>query len=635
MGGNLFIALGLLFLLRGLIMKNHAHHKKSSLWDHLHGWKGIWFHVAGIIAIIWFLVRVVPKPQRAQYPCQQVAMSISLGYIAFWGILFTGFVVWMRKAKTRFTKTVPSLLAGCVVVCTITGAVFATGYFQGNESAAAAWDPIPKQPMGNGTGLNPGRVVWMWNPNATEKNLTSYWWEEQNNNQVVIDQMMSSGIQHLAGIDDPALAWSALFTYFNQAHGYGDASYQPGEKITIKLNFNNVYGGVNPYTKEDNDRDASPYVVKALLRQLVNVVGVAQGDITLFDASRPIPNWFYDRVADEFPHVHYADSTGGATGREKVVPSSTKMYFGDGTIRTLPTCVVDAKYIMDMPLLKRHPIQNGVTLSGKNFFGSFIEPVSEIHPYHESGLIMGNPAPQVDLFAYEHLGGKTLLYLGDGTFATKVDHMTIAKFLMYPFNDDWTNSLFFSQDPVAMDSVMYDFLLTEGTNPIEGSQNYLHQAAVPTPNFYDPEHDGVYLSKSLGVHEHWDRSVNIFSSDRYSGLAGHGIDYRAYGEEFTQAGVVISTPQEKHLYVLGKDVRAFPFTLVIGKINVEAQVNGNVGVIQKVEFYQDNTLRFTDNEAPYVWSWNTLSFFRHSIKAIAYYDGTNTSSSMITVWKIL
>jgi hypothetical protein len=107
---------------------------------------------------------------------------------------------------------------------------------------------------------------------------------------------------------------------------------------------------------------------------------------------------------------------------------------------------------------------------------------------------MGNAAPQVDLFTYEHLGGKTLLYLGDGIFGTKVDHKTIAKFLMYPFNDDWTNSLFFSQDPVALDSVMYDFLLTEGTNPIEGSQNYLHQAAVPPPDLYDPENDGIYLS---------------------------------------------------------------------------------------------------------------------------------------------
>jgi hypothetical protein len=626
-------------------MKNHAHHKKSTIWQKMTSWKGIWFHVAGIIAIIWFLIRVAPNPQRARYPCQQVALSISFGYIAFWSILFTGLVVWLRTMKTRWAKTVPTLAAAFIVLFTITGAVFASNYFQGNGTTASAWDPAPKQPMGVGTGLNPGRVVWVWNPNATEKNLTGYWWKQENNNQGAIDQMFSVGVQQLTGTSNVSDAWNSVFCYFNEVEGNGNVSYQPGEKIAIKLNFNNALGGVgDPYVKEDNDRDASPYVAKALLRQLVHVVGIAQEDITLFDASRPIANWFYNRVyyetypadtlVEEFSHIHYVDSTGGATGREQVIPSSTTMYFADGTIRTLPTCVVEAKYVINMPLLKRHPINNGVTLSGKNFFGSFIEQVSDIHPYHISGLTMGNPAPQVDLLAYEHLGGKTLLYLGDGTFGTKVDHKTIAKFLMYPFNDDWTNSLFFSQDPVALDSVMYDFLLTEGTNPIEGAQNYLHQAAVPSPNTYDPEHDGTYLSTSLGVHEHWDRTVNIFSADRYSGPTGNGIDYLTSGEEYVRPGVVFSTPLEKHLYLFGTDKGAFPFTLIIGKIDVEAQVNGDTGTVQKIEFYKDNILQFTDTEAPYILTWNKLSFFRHTIKIIAYYDSINSTSNQISVWKL-
>jgi hypothetical protein len=626
-------------------MKNQVHYKKTRFWERMTGWKGIWFHIAGIIAILWFVIRVVPKPQRAQYPCQQVAISISLGYIAFWSILFTGLVIWMRKAKTKFAKMAPTFITGFIVLFTISGAVFATNYFQGDQTTAVSWDPIPKQPMGTGTGVNPGRVVWVWNPNATEKDLAGYWWEQQNNNQDIIDHMFSIGVQNLTGASDDSDAWDSIFSYFNEAHGNGNVGYQPGEKIAIKLNFNNALGGTgDPYVKEDNDRDASPYVVKALLRHLVNVVGVAQEDITLFDASRPIANWFYNRVyyetypadplVEEFSHIHFVDSTGDAAGREQVSPGSTTMYFADGTTRTLPTCVVEAKYIINMPLLKRHPINMGVTLSGKNFFGSFIEQVSDIHTYHISGLTMGNPAPQVDLLSYEHLGGKTLLFLGDGTFGTKVDHKTIAKFLMYPFNNDWTNSLFFSQDPVALDSVMYDFLLTEGTNPTEGSQNYLHQAAVPLPNVYDPEHDGIYLSTSLGVHEHWDRTINIFSSERYSGSSGNGIDYRAYGQEFVQPGVVITTPLEKHLYLFGKDIGAFPTTMVIGKIDVNAQVNGDAGAVQKIEFYKDNTLQFTDTEAPYIWTWNKVSFFKHTIKIIAYYDEVNTTSNQIKVWKL-
>ncbi len=627
-------------------MKNHVDQKKTRIWERMTGWKGMWFHIAGIIAIVWFLIRVVPKPQRAQYPCQQVAMSLSLGYIAFWSILFTGLVVWLRNAKTKFAKTIPTVFAGFVVLFTITGAVFATNYFQAEQPAAVSWEPIPKEPMGVGTGVSPGRVVWVWNPNATEKDMSGYWWEQQNNNQDVIDQMFSTGLQEFAGTSTEIDAWDAIFTYFNEAHGYGTIGYQPGEKIAIKMNLNNALGGVgDPYPKEDNDRDASPYVVKALLRQLVNVVGISQQDITVFDASRPIVDCLYNRIyyenypadplVEEFAQIHYIDSMGGAAGREQVIPSSTTMQFSDGVIRTLPSCIVEAKYLINIPILKRHPINMGVTLSGKNFFGSFIEPVADIHPYHISGLTMGNAAPQVDLFAYEHLGGKTLLYLGDGTFATKVDHRTIAKFLMYPFNDDWTNSLFFSQDPVALDSVMYDFLLTEGTNPIEGSQNYLHQAAVPAPDVYDPENDGIYLSTSLGVHEHWDRTVDIFSSDRYSGLAENGIDYYTLGEEFVRPGIVFTTPQEKHLYLFGTDKGAFPISLVIGKIDVEAQVNGVSGTVEKIEFYKDNTLQFTDTEEPYIWTWNKLSFFSHTIKIIAYYDEVNTTSNQIKIWKII
>ncbi|HVQ00004.1 MAG TPA: Ig-like domain-containing protein [Candidatus Thermoplasmatota archaeon] len=624
-------------------MKHHAHHKTSRFWEHLTSWKGIWFHVAGIIAIVWFLVRVVPKPSRAQYPCQQVAMSISYGYIAFWGIMLTGAIVWMRKSKTKFMKTTPMLLAGFVVLFTITGAVFATNYFNQGEPAPVAWTPIPKEPMGVPTGANPGRVVWEWNPDATEQNLTGYWWEEQNNNQSVLDQMVAQGIMQLAGTSNSSQAWQILFSYFNQKHGNGSVSYQPGEKIAIKLNFNNALGGSgDPYKQEDNDRDASPYVVKALLRQLTQAAGVPQDDITIYDASRPIPDWFYNRLyyvtypADplvpEFNAIHYVDSTGGATGREQVVASTTKMYFADGTIRTLPQQVVSAKYIIDMPELKRHPLNYGVTLSGKNFFGSFMEPVSDVHPYHLSGMIMGNAAPQVDLFAYKELGGKTILFFGDGTYGTKVDHKTIAKFQMYPFNNDWTNSIFLSQDPVAIDSVMYDFLYTEGTNPCEGSQNYLHQAAVPLPNTYDPEHDGVYLSTSLGVHEHWDPTVSIFSADRYSGPAGDGIDFVACGSQYTQPAVIITTPLEKHLYLFSNDKGEFFTTVIVGKITVEAQVNGDVGTIQKVEFYKDNKLQAVDTETPYTWSWNTKSFFMHTITTVAYFDNT-TLSNQVTVLK--
>jgi len=509
-------------------MKNrNFKHKLNFFWDRFHKNK-VWFHIAGIVAIIWFLVRVVPRPDRIRYPCQQMAVATMSGYVAFWvilwGAMFHGIALWMRKAKTNFGKFSPLLLVGMVLSFSVSSMVFAdTATIKQDDPTP--WEPLALDPIGTPTGLNPGRVVWVWNPDATNKYLIGYWWLENNNDQDVINEMVSDGIKNLAGEITEVAAWDALFKYFNQEHGYGEIGYQPGEKIAIKINLNNCYGS---YFVIDNNRDASPYVVKALLKQLIDVVGVNSEDIYVYDASRPMAIWFYDRVADDFPSVHYVDAEGGLTGREKVISSSESIYFADdvGVVRTLPTVVTEAKYLINMPILKRHPIDYGVTLSGKNFFGTWIEDVVAVHKYHRAAFTPGNPAPQTDLFAHKQIGGKTLLYLGDGIFSTKIDHSTIGKYQMKPFNNDWTNSLFFSQDPVAIDSVMYDFIYTEGCNPAEGSQNYLHQSAEPNPNTYDPEGDGSYLSESLGVHEHWDASVDIFDGGRYV-----GIDFVVIGEE--------------------------------------------------------------------------------------------------------
>ena len=619
--------------------------KKKHL-ERIKNLRGLWFHIVGIACLIWFLIRVVPAPHRSQYPCQQISIPIALGYVAFWGALFSGLFAWIRKVRFKTAAVVPTILAIFVIAFTISGMVFGDNYFNiGSESNP--WNPIPKEHIGTPVGINLGRVVWIWDPDATEENLNGFWWKEQNNNQTVIEQMYSKGLQELTGESDDYTAWNALFRYFNREHAHAEVGYQTGEKIAIKINMNNCWNpidAIDDYVKKDNERDASPYVVKALLKQLVNTAGINQQDITVYDASRKIPNWFYDRVATDFPDVHYTDNAGGASGREKVQPSSEKIYFVDGTIRTLPCCVIDADYLINMPELKRHPIKNGVTLSGKNMFGTFIEPVLDLHPYLISGQIMGNPAPQTDLFAHKQIGGKTLLFIGDGTYGTLQDHRTISKFDMYPFNDDWTNSLFFSQDPVAIDSVMYDFLHAEGPCPAEGSQNYLHQAAEPPINTYDPENDGEFLSKSLGVHEHWDTNVSIFSADRYLGPGNNGIDFVAIGEKYAHSSVIITQPREHKLYlngaekpfkILWKDIYSLPVTLVVGNITVKAQVNNLTEEIDQMRFYLDGTLQDIDEEAPYGWEWNQPSFSRHLLNVTASLNGEEILHAQRIVWKLL
>ena len=100
---------------------------------------------------------------------------------------------------------------------------------------------------------------------------------------------------------------------------------------------------------------------------------------------------------------------------------------------------------------------------------------------------------------------------------------------MPPFDNDWMSSLFLSLDPVAIESVGFDFLRAEftaerGLGPypqMDGVDDYLHQAADssqwPAGIVYDPDGDGTPLS-SLGVHEHW----NNPDEKQYSRNLGSG-----------------------------------------------------------------------------------------------------------------
>jgi cysteine-rich repeat protein len=133
---------------------------------------------------------------------------------------------------------------------------------------------------------------------------------------------------------------------------------------------------------------------------------------------------------------------------------------------------------------------------------------------------------------HAHIGGKALLYLIDGLYAGHVLGPTPTRLNAPPFYGDWSSSLFVSQDPVAIDSVAFDFLRTEPgwTDPhMSGTDDYLHEAAQadnpPSGTFYDPDHSGdVTRLASLGVHEHWNNS----DDKQYSRNLGTGDGIELY-----------------------------------------------------------------------------------------------------------
>ncbi len=484
----------------------------------------IWlFPIAGLLSLLWFLIRVLPKPSRATYPCQRMAAPLAGGFVVW----ITGLIVSTlayRKAKGFFRQSRYVVAAVCIAVSVM--AVWWALNVTGESPAEAAFTPTdpPNSPMGIAKGINPGRVVWVHDPAATSwDSSTGRWWDDDNTDQNVVDYMVSKTVQELTGEPNDASAWDALFKHFNQTKGLGDIGYQRGEKIAIKINMNqeNSSGG-NWSSRVGNP---SPHVIHSVLKQLIEVAGVPGSAITIYDASRYIGNPIYDKIRSN-PNPDFLDvrfvvkATLARNGRIAAsYDSSNPLHTKAGTAY-LPRCVTGAKYLINMALLRPHSLF-GVTLCAKNHFGSTYFPSgggwtpSPLHNHGGRGKSMDTYNCLVNLNGHRHLGGKTLLYMIDGLYGARNQSNNVLKYLS--FGDDWCSSIFASQDPLAIDSVGLDFLRYEDglnqamTDVIGNPDNYMHEAALadnpPSGTFYDPEGDGTRLA-SLGVHEHWNNPTD-------------------------------------------------------------------------------------------------------------------------------
>ena len=84
------------------------------------------FPLTGIGALVWFLIRVIPKPSRAEYPCQKVAFPIASSFIAY--ILGLGAVtIAMKKAILVSILFLYAILFICSECFAVTVYVSTTG----------------------------------------------------------------------------------------------------------------------------------------------------------------------------------------------------------------------------------------------------------------------------------------------------------------------------------------------------------------------------------------------------------------------------------------------------------------------------------------------------------------------------
>jgi len=511
--------------------------------------KAFWLWIAlGIASVIWVLIRVVPKPSRATYPCQKVAQPLAAGFIA-WLLALAGSTLILRRARHLFNRR--RYMIG--TICFVAGAAICFFTLNNSRDVAASiikstTEFVPTEPanspMGTAKGINPGRVVWVYDSELCDEGITNWW--EDTDPQVARD-MMTLGICQLTGITDAFAAWDSLFRYFNKVHyNQDDVGYQAGDKIAIKIN--NIFS--RSYAWYGNQLRSNPQMIHALIWNLVYLAGVPEEDITFYDCIFYHGDPVYDYCHADFPGVRWAegdatDRSGYETGpgddpgtREQVERdpdcvvyySDPSMVNGSGEV-CFPTVVSEAKYIMSYSLPRPHSDLAGVTCCAKNFFGSVWHPTEYDYYHHWSpqsmhkavaahqmGDIpmrpMGSYNALVDLMGHKDLGGKAILLIGQ---CIHQDYWSAP-----PFNGGYGSSIIMSQDFVAVESVLLDFLRSADWGLKDGTiDNYLHEASQaddpPSATVYDPENDGTPL-ESLGVHEHW----NNFTDKQYSRNLGTG-----------------------------------------------------------------------------------------------------------------
>lgn len=380
------------------------------------------------------------------------------------------------------------------------------------------------KPYGKGIGVKPGRVVWSHNPNSVNWNGKGYWWKTQNFEEKVITTMLKNSIASLGNAKTAKKGWEKLFKAQNKKRGKGNKKYKKGDKIAIKANIN----GSGVFDDDNSGKTkmsyTNPVLLKVLLTSLVNDAGVPPSDITVYDVSRIFPTYMIKMcTSGKLKGVQFVGRNNGVADKKKPINWS---YSFRGAVNYLPTCVTKAEYVINFANLKGHSY--GITLCGKNHFGSFING-NEMRPPEGANLHqfltmdkMGVYSPLVDLMANYELGNKTILYMLDALICATSEGDDItggnAKWKQSPFNWDYTSSIFVSQDPVAIDSVGADFIMNEPTVTNNNYslkdnatvENYLHEAALvkqaPSKNLYK-NGNGKRVT-NLGVHEHWNNPLS-------------------------------------------------------------------------------------------------------------------------------
>jgi hypothetical protein len=410
-------------------------------------------------------------------------------------------------------------------------------------------------PLGTARGVYPGRVVWVHDPKSAHwsgnrESVSDQWWMDSSTDQTRVDEMLSLALCKLTGAATDEKAWNVIFSYYNElARRLRSTTHRKGETVAIKVNLNNSKPVV-----PTNLVNVSPQVTLAMVRQLVERAHVPVEDILVYDAQRNIYPGLLDKIWGGYKDVRFVQRDAPDPEHQKhpaygAIHNLEAAQWVEGVsysanhynaARFVPQQVMDATYLINLALVKAHSYpfaaaeggdegQTGVTLTGKNHFGSIKGP-GELHSIINTnqGATPHAYSPIVDLAAAPSLGAKTILYALDGLYCARRHMSYPLHFPNAPFhnpaepyeNPNWPSSILVSLDGVALDSVGLDILTSQTVNNLdengrprimirENADDYLMEEALAEhpPSGTSYRQNGKPVT-SLGVFEHWDSNEN-------------------------------------------------------------------------------------------------------------------------------
>jgi hypothetical protein len=462
------------------------------------------FIIMGIASTIWFLFRVIPKPQRATYPCMRAAAPIMSGFIIY--IISLGGITLLFKKSISYIKHArywSALIAGVIgIVVLVVFNIHNISNTFGNTKAftKGILPDSPNSPVGEDNDIFPGRVIWSYNPASTRdactNTISDAYFMASNTNQDTINKMANQAIKSIGGKSTVSEAWDAIFKNFNLRKTGTATGYAAGQKIFIKINNGQAGWAINfPDLSERSNSSStgvsnaamsntSPQAVLAFLVQLIDSCGVAQSDIIIGEPMTHVYKSMYDIVHPIYPnvilidkedHTAYGRTTSAGWQSNAIKFSDKGKVMNSAITDNIMQEMYNASYMINIAALKAHA-RSGVTFCAKNHFGSSTHGNTYSADRLHSGSINANPDNDnltnarsdyhmyrvlTDLMGHEKLGRNTVLFVVDGLWGGIEATDMPVKWQIAPFNNDWPSSLFVSQDEIALESVCLDFLRAE------------------------------------------------------------------------------------------------------------------------------------------------------------------------------